>query len=268
MTAFDAVLFDCDGVLVDSESITNRVLCIMLNESGWAISQEECTRDFIGKTVRSQAAIIEAHTGKPLTDAWMAEFYERRNVALQAELVAIAGAVQAVQQIHELCQGRIACASGADRAKVEMQLAKVGMAPYFEGHVYSGHEMPRSKPFPDVYLAAAQALNADPAKCLVIEDTMTGVQAGVAAGATVWGYFPPIRAMRRRSSCWKPVLPACSAIWAICLPCSRQCARVRLPPPRATATSTRFRESAVAASGLINPRLIALHEGAAWGCRQ
>ena len=65
MTAFDAVLFDCDGVLVDSESITNRMLCTMLNESGWAISQEECTRDFIGKTVRSQAAIIEAHTGKP-----------------------------------------------------------------------------------------------------------------------------------------------------------------------------------------------------------
>ena len=71
-----------------------------------------------------------------------------------------------------------------------MQLAKVGMAPYFAGHVYSGHEMPRSKPFPDVYLAAAKALKADPAKCLVIEDTMTGVQAGVAAGATVWGYFP------------------------------------------------------------------------------
>ena len=190
MTAFDAVLFDCDGVLVDSESITNRVLCTMLNESGWAISQEQCTRDFIGKTVRSQAAVIEAHTGKPLTDAWMAEFYERRNAALRAELVAIDGALEAVRRIHALCNGRIACASGADRAKVEMQLAKVGMAPYFEGHVYSGHEMPRSKPFPDVYLAAAEALKADPAKCLVIEDTMTGVQAGVAAGATVWGYFP------------------------------------------------------------------------------
>ncbi|MDH1335117.1 HAD family phosphatase [Comamonas thiooxydans] len=190
MTAFDAVLFDCDGVLVDSESITNRVLCTMLNESGWVISQEQCTRDFIGKTVRSQAAVIEAHTGKPLTDAWMAEFYERRNAALRAELVAIDGALDAVRRIHALCNGRIACASGADRAKVEMQLAKVGMAPYFEGHVYSGHEMPRSKPFPDVYLAAAEALKADPARCLVIEDTMTGVQAGVAAGATVWGYFP------------------------------------------------------------------------------
>ncbi|MCO8247782.1 HAD family hydrolase [Comamonas thiooxydans] len=190
MTAFDAVLFDCDGVLVDSESITNRVLCTMLNESGWAISQEQCTRDFIGKTVRSQATVIEAHTGKPLTDAWMAEFYERRNAALSAELVAIDGALEAVRRIHALCDGRIACASGADRAKVEMQLTKVGMEPYFEGHVYSGHEMPRSKPFPDVYLAAAEALKADPAKCLVIEDTMTGVQAGVAAGATVWGYFP------------------------------------------------------------------------------
>lgn len=190
MTAFDAVLFDCDGVLVDSESITNRVLCTMLNESGWAITQEECTRDFIGKTVRSQAAVIEAHTGKPLTDAWMAEFYERRNAALKAELVAIEGALQAVEQTHVLCQGRIAVASGADRAKVEMQLQQVGMAPYFEGRVFSGHELPRSKPFPDVYLAAAAALNADPARCLVIEDTVTGVQAGVAAGATVWGYFP------------------------------------------------------------------------------
>ena len=92
MTAFEAVLFDCDGVLVDSESITNRVLCTMLNESGWPISTEECLREFIGKTVRSQAALIEARTGKPLTDAWMAAFYERRNAALRAELVAIDGA--------------------------------------------------------------------------------------------------------------------------------------------------------------------------------
>ena len=190
MTAFDAVLFDCDGVLVDSESITNRVLCTMLNESGWAISQEQCTRDFIGKTVRSQAAVIEAHTGKPLTDAWMAEFYERRNAALRAELVAIDGSLEAVRQIHALCNGRIACASGADRAKVEMQLAKVGMAPYFAGHVYSGHEMPRTKPAPDVYLAAAAALKVDPLRCLVVEDTVTGVVAGVAAGATVVGYSP------------------------------------------------------------------------------
>ncbi|MDR0227285.1 MAG: HAD family phosphatase [Burkholderiaceae bacterium] len=190
MTAFEAVLFDCDGVLVDSESITNRVLCTMLNESGWPTSTEECLREFIGKTVRSQAALIESRTGQPLTDTWMAAFYERRNQALRAELVAIPGALAAVAEAHGLCAQRIACASGADRAKVEMQLAQVGMASYFEGRVFSGHELPRSKPFPDVYLAAAAALGVAPAQCLVIEDTVTGVTAGVAAGATVWGYYP------------------------------------------------------------------------------
>ena len=190
MTAFDAVLFDCDGVLVDSESITNRVLCTMLNESGWAISQEQCTRDFIGKTVRSQAAVIEAHTGKPLTDAWMAEFYARRNLRLQAELVAIPNAVETVRAVHARLQGRIACASGADRQKVEMQLAQVGLAPLFAGRIFSGHEMPATKPAPDVYLAAAAALGVAPARCLVVEDTVTGVTAGVAAGATVLGYSP------------------------------------------------------------------------------
>ncbi|MPM89673.1 6-phosphogluconate phosphatase [bioreactor metagenome] len=162
----------------------------MLNEAGWPISTEECLQQFIGKTVRSQSALIESRTGKPFTDEWLQQFYVRRNASLHAELVAISGAVPAVQQIHARLDGRIACASGADRAKVEMQLLKVGLAPYFEGRVFSGHEMPRSKPFPDVYLAAASAIAAEPARCLVIEDTLTGVQAGVAAGATVWGYFP------------------------------------------------------------------------------
>ncbi|QIL83268.1 HAD family phosphatase [Diaphorobacter sp. HDW4A] len=191
MTAkFDAVLFDCDGVLVDSESITNRVLRDMLNEAGWPITTEECLQQFIGKTVRSQAALIESHTGKPFTEEWLQQFYVRRNEALNAELVAIDGALAAVENVHAALKGRIACASGADRAKVEMQLAKVGLAPFFEGRVFSGHETPRSKPFPDVYLAAAAALDVDPKRCLVIEDTLTGVQAGVAAGATVWAYFP------------------------------------------------------------------------------
>ena len=190
MIDFEAVLFDCDGVLVDSESITNGVLCAMLNESGWALSPELCMAQFVGKTVRSQAAVIEAATGKPLTDAWMAEFYERRNAALRAQLQPIDGALDAVRELHALCGGRIACASGADRAKVEMQLQQVGMASYFGRHVYSGHELPRSKPFPDVYLAAARALGVEARNCLVIEDTVTGVQAGVAAGATVWAYYP------------------------------------------------------------------------------
>ncbi len=187
---FEAVLFDCDGVLVDSEPLTHGVLCAMLNEAGWALSLEECMRIFVGKTVRSEAARIEAHTGQPLTDAWMAQFYARRNVELQARLQPIPGAVDAVRAAHARLDGRIACASGADRQKVEMQLAQVGLAPYFGDRVFSGHEMPRTKPAPDVYLAAAAALKVDPLRCLVVEDTVTGVAAGVAAGATVVGYSP------------------------------------------------------------------------------
>jgi len=70
-------------------------------------------------------------------------------------------------------------------------LHKVGLHHFFEGRIFSGHEMPRSKPFPDVYLAAAAHLRADPAQCLVLEDTTVGIAAGVAAGATVWAYAPP-----------------------------------------------------------------------------
>ena len=187
---FEAVLFDCDGVLVDSEPITNGVLREVLNESGWALTQAECMQIFIGKAVRDERARIEAETGKPLTDAWMQAFYERRNVRLLAELKAVRGAVEAVTAIHRQVEGRIACASGADRPKVVMQLDLVGLLPLFGDRVFSGHDQPRSKPAPDVYLAAAAHLGVDPTRCLVVEDTATGAQAGLAAGATVWGYCP------------------------------------------------------------------------------
>lgn len=189
---FEAILFDCDGVLVDSELITNRVLHAMLNEAGWALSEQDCMRIFIGKTVRSETARIEAETGKPLTDAWMAEFYERRNERLRAELVAIGGAVDAVRQVHAQLGGKIAVASGADKPKVLMQLDKVGMSAYFGEHVFSGHDLPRTKPWPDVYLAAAASLGIAPERCLVIEDSVPGLTAGVRAGATVWGYCPKV----------------------------------------------------------------------------
>lgn len=185
---FDAVLFDCDGVLVDSEPITNGVLRDMLEESGWTLTPEECMRIFVGKAVRDERARIEANTGQPLTEAWMQRFYERRNVRLQAELQTVAGALDAVVAAHACTGGRIACASGADRHKVEFQIDKAGMRPYFQDRIFSGHECARSKPAPDVYLRAAHSVAVPPQRCLVIEDTVTGVQAGLAAGATVWAY--------------------------------------------------------------------------------
>lgn len=188
---FDAVLFDCDGVLVDSEPLTNGVLRDMLEEAGWKLSSAECMRLFIGKAVKDEIAIIEANTGRPLTTQWLDEFRGRRNEALVEGLLPIRGAVEAVALIHQLYDGRIACGSGADRFKVELQLEKCGLMPYFRGRIFSGHELPRSKPAPDVYLAAAAALGVDPKRCAVVEDTVTGVTSGVAAGATVFGYSPP-----------------------------------------------------------------------------
>lgn len=164
MTAFEAVLFDCDGVLVDSEPITNGVLHTMLAERGWALSATECWDLFVGHTVRSRRELIEQQTGQPWSEEWLTEFMHRRNVALQQELRAIEGVHQAVECLHRGLGGRIAVASGADRFKVEMMLAQIELLPYFQGRVFSGHEMPRSKPHPDVYLAAARHLGggADP----------------------------------------------------------------------------------------------------------
>ena len=190
MNNFDAILFDCDGVLVDSEPLTHGVLVDMLGEAGWHLTMEQCMARFLGKAVRDERVAIEAHTGQPLTEAWMAAFYERRNQALAAHLQPIAGAAAAVAALHQRLDGRIACASGADRAKVELQLRKVGMLDFFAGRIFSGQEMPRTKPAPDVYLAAAAALGVAPQRCVVVEDSVTGARAGLDAGAVVWGYAP------------------------------------------------------------------------------
>jgi len=187
---FDAVLFDCDGVLVDSEALTCQVLRDLLEERGWRLTLAQCMAQFIGKTVREEAELIVQRTGQPWSEDWLQDFYRRRNDALRDTVQAVPGAHQAVRAASAHTGGRVACASGADRFKVEMMLQRVGLLPFFGTRIFSGHEMPRSKPAPDVYLAAAAALGVAPARCLVIEDTATGVQAGLAAGATVWGYDP------------------------------------------------------------------------------
>ncbi|HNW02152.1 MAG TPA: HAD family phosphatase [Burkholderiaceae bacterium] len=187
---FEAVLFDCDGVLVDSEHITNGVLRDMLQERGWNLTVAECMSLFVGKTVRDEADLIEQRTGSEVTEDWLTSFRDRRNEALSLYLTAIPDIHDAVHRVHAHHGGRIACASGADRFKVELMLRKLELISYFDGRIFSGYETPRSKPFPDVYLAAAAALGVDPRRCAVVEDTVVGVTAGVAAGATVFAYSP------------------------------------------------------------------------------
>ncbi len=190
---FSAVLFDCDGVLVDSEPITNGVFRRMLAELGWNIGEQESMDRFVGKSFLDEWRVIHEHTGHRIDQEWIEGFRDRRDVALRAHLVAVPGAVHAVSTVAARMGDRIACASGADRRKVDMQLRIAGLDTLFGDRVFSGMEMPLSKPAPDVYLAAAAALGVDPTTTAVVEDSVAGVQAGVAAGATVFAFAPPER---------------------------------------------------------------------------
>jgi HAD superfamily hydrolase (TIGR01509 family) len=187
---FKAVLFDCDGILVNSEPITLRVLMECLRRSGWPITLEQCIHHFLGRAVKDQAQLFFKMTGTELTENWLQAFRAKRDQALEDELTAVDGIHEAVAFVDKHFERQFACASGADRIKLELQLNKVNLMSLFEGRIFSGHEMPKTKPAPDVYLAAARHLDVPPQNCLVIEDTPTGVLAGASAGATVWAYLP------------------------------------------------------------------------------
>ena len=184
---FDAVLFDCDGVLVDSEPITNRVLADMLGELGARLSLEDTIRTFVGKAVWQEFALIRELTGRPVPDGFYDDYKRRRDDALRDTIEAVPG----IGVVFDACAATglpIAVASGAERAKMQITLGRTGLLPRLDPHIYGADQVARSKPHPDVYLLAAKGLRVDPARCLVIEDTATGTQAGVAAGATVFGY--------------------------------------------------------------------------------
>ncbi|AOY98407.1 HAD family hydrolase [Cupriavidus sp. USMAHM13] len=188
---FDCVIFDCDGVLVDSEPIVNRVLNQMLNELGIGISLEESTRMFLGRAVREELDTIARLRGAPLPDNWLSTWLARRNAVLEAEVEAIEHVRDAVAAIA--ATGMPVCvASGADRVKVKLQLGRTGLLELFQQdareHVFSATEVKRSKPAPDVYLLAAETMGVVPARCAVVEDSPAGATAGVAAGMTVFGY--------------------------------------------------------------------------------
>lgn len=187
---FAAILFDCDGVLVDSEPITITVLRDMLAEQGWDMTYDQCYDLFIGKATIDELPLIRKKTGKNLGIEWVMEFRRRRNQALSNTVMPIPGIRAALETLSLRYPDRIACASGADRAKLNLQLGQTGLIEFFKGHIYSGAETPRNKPYPDVYLAAAAGLGVSGDQCVVIEDSTIGTRAGVAAGATVIAYCP------------------------------------------------------------------------------
>ena len=184
---FDAILFDCDGVLVDSEPTTIGVITTMLCEIGADIGFEETMQRFMGKTVREEVADIEALIGGPIPAHWYTDFLVRRDQALAQSVEAVPG-IGAVLDAAVASGFAHAVASGADRGKMRITLGRTGLLDRLQPHIYGSDQVERSKPHPDVYLLAARSLQVPPARCLVIEDSATGTRAGVAAGATVLGY--------------------------------------------------------------------------------
>ncbi|SOE97778.1 haloacid dehalogenase superfamily, subfamily IA, variant 3 with third motif having DD or ED [Burkholderia sp. D7] len=190
--SFDAVLFDCDGTLVESEPITFRVLSDMLHTAGWKISVHEFSELFLGQSVKSRFDLIRSRTAVVDIEAWYLDYRDRRDQALSREVAATPFAGEIVKHLarHKV---RLAVVSASSRSKIALQLDKVGLTGWFGCHIYSGQHSRRNKPWPDVYLEAASSLGVDIRRCAIVEDSPSGVLAGVSAGATVYGYSPSHR---------------------------------------------------------------------------
>ena len=179
----DLVIFDCDGVLVDSERIAVRVDAQMLAELGWPLSEQEIVERFMGRTTEDMIRTIEAELDD-LEPGWHVEFDRRYMAALEAELAPVDGVVEALDAIDlPTC-----VASSGSHEKLRFTLGHTGLYPRFEGRIFSAHDVARGKPAPDLFLHAARSLGADPAACAVVEDSRHGVEAGRAAGMRVFAY--------------------------------------------------------------------------------
>jgi HAD superfamily hydrolase (TIGR01509 family) len=181
---FGLVIFDCDGVLVDSELITNRVFARMLNEVGIAVSLEDMFERFVGRSMPQCLEIITQLLGHPVPPHFVEQYQTQSAAALRSELKAVPD----IETVLSTLRIPYCVASSGTHEKMQTTLGITGLLPQFRGKMYSVTEVAQSKPFPDVFLHAARQQGASPADCAVIEDTPTGVRAGVAAGMTVFGY--------------------------------------------------------------------------------
>jgi HAD superfamily hydrolase (TIGR01509 family) len=184
MKRFALVIFDCDGVLVDSEVITSRVFAGMLNELGIPATVEEVFDKFVGRSMAQCLEVIEELLGREVPADFSQQYHMRTAVALKSELKAVPGIELTLDEIRlPYC-----VASNGSHEKMQTTLGITGLLPKFQGQLFSVTQVARGKPFPDVFLYAAAQSGVAPSACAVIEDTPTGVTAGVAAGMTVYGY--------------------------------------------------------------------------------
>ena len=184
------VIFDCDGVLVDSEALANRVLCETLNGLGLELTATEVARVTTGMFMGDVVAWAEGQLGVSLPDTFVDDLRAADRIAFEQELKPVRGISEAIDVIVgagiPVCVG-----SSGPLDKMNMTLGLTGLLPRFEGRLFSAHQVGKGKPAPDVFLFAARSMGVDPADCVVVEDSVPGVQAACAAGMAVFAYAAP-----------------------------------------------------------------------------
>ncbi len=187
----DLVIFDCDGVLVDTEPIANRLFAEMLTRAGYPIDPRTVMERFMGRPTRESIREVEAALGRPLP-ADLPVRLERRIIdAFKADPRPVSGVREAALALP----GRRCVASSSGHGYLREVLGAAGLADLFE-RMFSSREVAHGKPAPDLFLHAAASLGVAPARCLVIEDSPAGVEAAVAAGMPVLGYAARTEAER------------------------------------------------------------------------
>lgn len=176
------VIFDCDGVLIDSERLAVRTEAQILAELGWPLSEEEIVQRFVGRSESYMRDEVSRAIGRPVN--WDHEFAPRYREVFAAELVPVEGVVEVLDALaFDTC-----VASSSSHEKLRFSLSLTGLYDRFAGRIFSAEEVAHGKPAPDLFLYAAQQMSFDPARCCVVEDSVAGVEAALAANMTVFGY--------------------------------------------------------------------------------
>jgi HAD superfamily hydrolase (TIGR01509 family) len=191
MSRFDLVIFDCDGVLIDSERLAVRTESQILTELGWPLSEAEVIERFVGRSSVYMQTVIEEKIGRPVD--WRREFERRVREACERELVPVEGVIAALDEIAVAT----CVASSSSHQMLNFKLGLTGMSERFEGRIFSADDVEHGKPDPAVFLFAAASMGVPPDRCAVIEDSVSGVEAGLAAGMTVFAFSGSVTSAQR-----------------------------------------------------------------------
>jgi HAD superfamily hydrolase (TIGR01509 family) len=180
----DLVIFDCDGVLVDSEVISCRAHAQTLTRHGYPITEEEVLERFLGRSMRHSMLKVEAELGRRLPSDFHSQVYAEIFRQFAISLQATPHMVETLARIAE----PVCVASSGPPEKISTSLNHVGLYDRFAPHIFSAVQVRHGKPAPDLFLFAAEQMRAVPARCLVIEDSLAGIEGALAAGMTVFGF--------------------------------------------------------------------------------